>query len=468
MTTVRILSFVNHIAPAADIQAAIDRAFEWGVDAIVAQGTGKDWGAYWQGSGQQMDTHNFKNNVRPYIHAALQHRVPFIFSVGIAGADVHVDECLERVDELAVEEGWALNIGLIRSELPVKFVSNAISAGRRIHRAVATDALPEELSVEHLEGLVSIVALLGPEPILDLLETGGIDGIITGRSVDIALFMAPALLRGMPRAVAAAAGKVLECGGLALTPGDPARCLWAQIDEGGFEVRSPNPGYSVTPQGMAALAFYERADPNQEKNPGGVLDLSDCTYTALPDGGVRCSGASWTERPYTVLVEGVRLMGYRAITIVGVREQILLDQLDSWLDGMHSALALAPRFGHLRPGVDYRVTPRIYGRDGVLGPLEARRLEPSHEVGVVIDVVAGTPELASQIAYFAFIRLFLGPYPGRQTTSGNVAVPFMPLTIPVGPVYDFVLYHEMPLSRPDEAFRISHVRFPRGGAHAAA
>jgi len=45
--TVRILGFVNHIAPAADIEESIARAFEWGVDVIVAQGTGSDWGPYW-------------------------------------------------------------------------------------------------------------------------------------------------------------------------------------------------------------------------------------------------------------------------------------------------------------------------------------------------------------------------------------------------------------------------------------
>lgn len=36
---VRILGFVNHIAPAADIEDEIARALEWGVDVIVAQGT---------------------------------------------------------------------------------------------------------------------------------------------------------------------------------------------------------------------------------------------------------------------------------------------------------------------------------------------------------------------------------------------------------------------------------------------
>jgi predicted TIM-barrel fold metal-dependent hydrolase len=78
---VRILGFVNHVAAAADIEDEIAQALEWGVDVVVAQGTGSDWGPYWLGSGDQMSA-NQAANVEPYVRAALEHGIPFVFSFG--------------------------------------------------------------------------------------------------------------------------------------------------------------------------------------------------------------------------------------------------------------------------------------------------------------------------------------------------------------------------------------------------
>ena len=102
---VRILGFVNHIAPAADIEDEIAQALEWGVDVIVAQGTGSDWGPYWLGSGDQVSA-NQAANVEPYVRAALEHGIPFVFSFGIAGGDVHLETCLRAFDELCARNGW--------------------------------------------------------------------------------------------------------------------------------------------------------------------------------------------------------------------------------------------------------------------------------------------------------------------------------------------------------------------------
>ena len=113
---VRILGFVNHIAPSPDIEEAIERAFSWGVDVVVAQGTGSDWGPYWLGSGEQVSA-NQAANVEPYVRAALQHGVPFVFSFGIAGADVHLETCLRGFDAMCERNGWNPRVGVIRSEL---------------------------------------------------------------------------------------------------------------------------------------------------------------------------------------------------------------------------------------------------------------------------------------------------------------------------------------------------------------
>ena len=43
-------------------------------------------------------------------------------------------------------------------------------------------------------------------------------------------------------------------------------------------------------------------------------------------------------------------------------------------------------------------------------------------------------------------------YPGIVTTAGNMAYPFSPFGVPVGPAYRFAVYHLMPLDDPRECF----------------
>ena len=104
---------------------------------------------------------------------------------------------------------------------------------------------------------------------------------------------------------------------------------------------------------------------------------------------------------------------------------------------------------------------RIFGLDAVLGALEPNQAVTGHEAGVLVDVVADTEELAKEAAYFAFIRLFIGPYPGRKTTAGNAAAPIMPVVVPVSEVFSFSIYHLLPLADPVAPFPTEVVRFPR-------
>jgi hypothetical protein len=70
----------------------------------------------------------------------------------------------------------------------------------------------------------------------------------------------------------------------------------------------------------------------------------------------------------------------------------------------------------------------------------------------VIDVVAATQELATGVAMFVRGTLQHASYPGIITTAGNMAYPFSPFGIPVGPAYRFAVYHLMPLKDPCECF----------------
>ena len=465
--SVRILGFVNHIAPSPDIEEAIERAFSWGVDVIVAQGTGSDWGPYWLGSGEQVSA-NQAANVEPYVRAALKHGVPFVFSFGIAGADVHLETCLRGFDAMCERNGWSPRLGVIRSEISKDTLREAVTSGPPVRPCSMDAGLSPQLTVEDVESAERVVALIGPEPVMAGLEYsdehGRLDGVITGRALDIGLFMALPMLRGLPTAVAAHAGKMLECGGLALESGDSGRCIWASLDDVGFTVRSPHDGAAPSVRSLVSHTFYERAHPTLEENPGGALDLSRATYEELDIDGrvaVRCEGAQWIEAPYTLLMEGARREGFRAVTLLGVREPELLAQARSWADTAEAAVAAAPRFAAPIAEGRLRVHTRIFGLDAVLGDLEPNQVVTGHEAGVLVDVVADSEELAKEAAYYAFIRLFIGPYPGRKTTAGNAAAPLMPVVIPVSDVFSFSIYHLLPLEDPVGLFPLDITRFPR-------
>lgn len=444
MTELRILSFVNHIPPVAGIEEHIERAFSWGVDAVVAQGTGSDWGPYWLGSGRQVES-DVARNVLPYVRAAKKHGVPFVFSFGIAGGNVHLDKCLRAFDRVCREEGLDVDVAVIESELTGDYLAGRVREGAEIVPAGDSAHLSPLLTEADALGASRIVALIGPEPIQEALRAGA-DGVITGRALDIGLFMAVTMNAGLSRAVSGHAAKLLECGGLALEPGDSANCMWAKVDETGVEVRSPNPAARPTIAGLVSHGFYERSHPYAEDNPGGTLDLTDVVYTELGDGTIRGEGARWIDAPYTLLLEGATLVGHRSISMLGVRDSALLDQVRTWTGTAEdqTRARYAPEFDAGR----VQLSTRVFGLDGVLGELEPEKTVTGHEASVVVDVVADSQELADQIGYYAFIRLFIGPYPNRKTTAGNAAAPYMPVVIPVGEVFTFGIYHLLPLDDP--------------------
>jgi hypothetical protein len=445
---IRILSFVNHIPPVVGIEKSIERALGWGVDVIVAQGTGSDWGPYWLGSGLQPAA-AIARNVRPYVRAAVEHGIPFVFSFGIAGANVHLERALAAFDEACAEEGWNLRVGVIESELEPEFLAGRVRSGPPILPAGDGAHLSPQLTEADAMAARRIVALIGPEPIQAALAAG-VDGVITGRALDIGLFMALPMSKGLPIAVCAHAGKLLECGGLALEPGDYGNCMWARLDREGLELRSPSEASQATVQSLVSHSFYERAHPFEEDNPGGRLDLSAVHYEPVPE-GIRAEGAKWIPAPYTVLLEGASTVGFRSISVLGVRDPALLGQIRHWADRAEEQTR--HRFGAaMFADKQIQLSTRIFGLDAVLGDLEPEKAVTGHEAGVIVDVVAESQELASEVAYFCFIRLFIGPYPERKTTAGNAATPFMPVVIPVGEVFTFGIYHLLPLEDPCAPF----------------
>jgi hypothetical protein len=460
--TLKALVFVNHPPPSADPRPAIKRALEWGVDVIIAQGTGADFGPYFLGSGTHFPVRNIVENVRPYLMIAHELGIPFIFSVGIAGADVHLDSCLDGLDALCREEGLELDLAVISGEIDKDYLRNALAAGAEVSAAVEHPDLPRTLQLGDVEASERIVGQMGPEPIMAALARD-VDGVITGRALDVGLFMAPALRAGASHATSAHFGKLCECGGLLFSPGDPAVPLWAEIRGSEIFLRTPSDKHACTVQGVAGHSFYERRDPFREENPGGYLDLGEAIYEQVDERTVRASGARWGKiGPYTVKLEGAAPVGCRAINLSGIRDPRYLAELDGVIERIRGEVATLPRFAELKEGRDFHLTFTSYGRDAVLGAADPQRGH-EHEVGLLIDAVAPTQELAYELCYFAYIGTYIKPYPGRKTTAGNNAQRFSPPVLNVGLTYRWSVWHLLPLQDAAEPFRQTDVHFPRGG-----
>ena len=80
-----------------------------------------------------------------------------------------------------------------------------------------------------------------------------------------------------------------------------------------------------------------------------------------------------------------------------------------------------------------------------------------HEVGFVIEVVGQqSQEMASAVLGVARANMLHTDFPGRLCREGNMAFPFSPSDIEVGPVYRFSVYHVAGVADPREMFPIEY------------
>ncbi|RYE67972.1 MAG: hypothetical protein EOP17_07405, partial [Rhizobiaceae bacterium] len=190
--------------------------------------------------------------------------------------------------------------------------------------------------------------------------------------------------------------------------------------------------------------------------PGGLLDTTDCRFEAISDRAVKIDGMTWTPADrYTVKLEGVEMAGYRSIAICGTRDPILISQIDDYLATHREKVAVkAESFGV--PRDDYRMIIHCYGKDGVMGGWEPVKQITSHELGFVIEVVAKTADIANAVIAMARTSMLHADFPGRLCKEGNMAFPFSPSDIDMGPMYRFSIFHTVEVSDPCALFPIEY------------
>ncbi|NMB19595.1 MAG: DUF1446 domain-containing protein [Firmicutes bacterium] len=444
LTELRVLSptaILGYGFPLASFQAGLER----NPHVIAVDAGSTDPGPYYLGSGESFTQRSaVKRDLRYMIDAALQRKIPLIIgTAGGSGAKPHVDWNLAIIEEILVELKKEAQIAVIYSDIDRDILLQELKNGR-----VKPLGPVAELTEEDILASTNIVAQMGLEPIMEAIEKGA-EIIVSGRAYDPTVFAALPVLKGFDMALALHMGKILECAAIAANPGSGSDCLMGTIGADSFILETLNSERECTRLSVAAHTLYEKSDPYSLPGPGGTLDLHGTTFEQLPGGRVRVAGTKFVPTDgYFLKLEGASLLGYRTISIAGVRDPIMISQIDEIIERVKDRVA--DNFQDLK---DYQLHVHCYGKNGVMGELEPHPA-PGHELGLVIEAVAPTQEIADTICSFARSTMLHYGYPGRKATAGNLAFPYSPSDVSAGAVYKFSIYHLLQVDDPKSLFPV--------------
>ncbi|MCM3740584.1 DUF1446 domain-containing protein [Oceanobacillus luteolus] len=425
---------------------SFDRAFDQKIDGIVVDAGSTDAGPHKLGAGVSIVSERaVKKDLEIMLAQGIPNKIPTIIgSAGGAGAKQHVEDTLAILKEIIHEQNYEAKIAVIWADFEKDYIIDALDDNRI---TPLSNNIPD-LTKEAVQETASIVAQMGHEPILEALQ-GGADIIVCGRAYDPSPFAAIGIYHGMDEGLSYHLGKILECGALCAEPGTTKDSILGTIYSDSFTVESLNPERKCTKTSVAAHTFYEKEHPYLLNGPGFQLDLSNCSFTEKSLGVVEVKGSTYVEtEKHLVKLEGARKTSYRAFVIAGIRDPLLLANLEK----VEKEVKKQVKNYYVEvPETEYEINFYYYGKNAVLGDKEPEIFQ-GHEVGVLFEVLAKTQELANALcATLRSTYLHYG-YEGRKSTAGNLAFPFAPSDVTFGPVYQFSVYHLLEVT--DNPFRI--------------
>jgi hypothetical protein len=444
VTVLSVTAILGYGFPLASFEEGLRRQ----PDVLAVDAGSTDPGPYYLGAGVSFtDRQAVKRDLALLLQAGCSRKIPVIVgTAGGSGADVHLAWCLDIVREIAREEGLAFKLAVIGAEVPKPLLREKLAQGKIM-------AMPPggPLTSELLEAATRVVGQMGVEPFITALE-GGAEVIVAGRAYDPAVFAAYPIWQGFDRGLAVHMGKILECASIAALPGSGSDCMLGILSADQFELEPMNPARRCTTTSVAAHTLYEKTNPLRLPGPGGVLDLKDTVFEAVNERVVRVRGSRFIEdEHYTIKLEGSRLVGYRTVAIAGARDPVFIAQVEEIIAGVRERTA-----DNFREAVaKYRLLFRLYGINGVMGELEPLKNPEPHELGIIIEAVAETQELANTICSFARSTMLHYGFPGRLATAGNLAFPYSPSDFKAGEVYQFAVHHLLTVDNPEELFPLS-------------
>jgi hypothetical protein len=424
----------------------LNRALAMDLTFLGSDAGSTDCGPYYLGEGVPFVSRAaFKRDARLLLKAALTKKIPLVLGscIGNGGND-SVNIAVEVFKELAKDEELRFTMAVIYVEQEKAFLKEQL----RKDKITSMGLLPE-LTEKDINDSVHTVALMGHEPYIKALEMGA-QVVIAGRTTDTSIYAAIPIAQGFDPGLAWHAGKLLECGASSTQEFAPGDCIVVTLEEDCFYVEPMNPNLHHTPTSVAAHSLYENGSPFHLYEPGGMIDLTDCKYEAVNNRKVKVSGSKWIPAPvHKVKLKSARFVGYRTVSIMGTKDPGLISQIDDYEQRVRRYLKekIHDAFGDTVKDSDYIFNFRVYGRNAVMGPAETSPVT-SHELGIVLESIAPTPELSAAIGAFGRTFTLHMDFPGRKCSGGNMGIAFSPADIPAGRVYDFNMEHLLEVEDP--------------------
>ena len=436
-------------------EESFQRAMEKNPHLIACDAGSTDPGPNYLGMGKAFVGRDAaKRDLKNMLVAGYERKVPVIVGTsGGAGGDPHLQWTREIVEEIAEENDLHFKMALIHSEQSKEYVAEKLEQGK-----VEPLWPVGPLTKDTLDNSTSIVAMAGVEPYIEALGQGA-QVILAGRSDDAAIFASLPIKEEFDPALGWVAGKLLECGAACTVPRGKygSEGLFVSIREDHILVEAPHPGLQCTPLSVGNFFLHENETPLYHTQPSGVLDLSQIRMEAVDERTVRVTGARFLPaEKHTQRLEGVEFQGYRSICISTTRDPVLVSCIDGYIDTV-SAIARQRVAGLGIEANEYKLLYRVIGKDSVMGSREPVRELSTHELGIIIEAVAPSQEMANEIVGIARQAAKNGHYEGKLCDEGCLTFPYSPSDIPVGPVYRFNVLHVVAPDDPLEMFPIEYV-----------
>lgn len=235
---------------------------------------------------------------------------------------MNIKGMVDALEQLAVSKSMSgMKIGYVEGDEISAEIPRLLSEGVRFDNM---DDIGDFSEVK--DKIFNANVYFGHEPTLECLR-GGADIVVTGRSTDSALFLAPVMHElgiapddwdNLARGIMA--GHLLECGGQGA--GGNFDYDWRNVpdmDQLGFPIaeltekdfiikKAPNCGGIISEQSCKEQFLYEVHDPANYFTPDVIVDISGATLTQAGDNMVRVGNVKGKKRPDTVKVS----MGYHA------------------------------------------------------------------------------------------------------------------------------------------------------------
>lgn len=427
-------------------RGALMRGIALEPDLIAIDGGSTDSGPHYLGTGtSKYSRSSIKSEWRELMQARAMANVPLVIgTAGTCGADDAVDWLLDITKEIATEADKDVTVAILKSGQPADRVINALDRGR-------ITPLEPVIDIDNsvLQSCTNIVALAGAEQIQAALNTGA-DIVIAGRATDTATIAALPLARGCHAGGAWHGAKIGECGALATT-NPSSGTIMITFDADGFTVEPMGQNARATPYTVSAHMLYENSNPLQLYEPGGHLDVTRATYTALDGRRVRVTGSTWVPSDtYTVKLEGARCGGYQCVSLALIREVRYVQNIETWTKAVEEDCR---QKAQERIEGDFTLELRIIGLNATLGAQDVNA-QIGSEVGVLGIVTAPSETVAKEVAKMLNPYLLHMPLTEDEEMP-TFAFPFSPNEMNRGEIYEFCLNHVMELDDPMQAFSLT-------------